>query len=384
MIESLKGVRVLSLAEQYPGPYATMLLADLGADVIMIERPAGGDPSRRYTGHFEALNRNKRSVAINLKSLKGREVFLTLVGSADVVIEGFRPGVVDRLGISASQLRNSFRKLIYVSISGFGQDGPLRDRAGHDLSIQAAAGLLPRSTGANGPELPSLPLADLSSAMFAAVGTLAALVERQRSGTGTYIDVSMLDTVVSWMSPQIVSALNELTPAPHPPPDPGYGVFTTMDGQEIALSIAGEDHLWLRLCEGLALGDLSHLREVERSARSGEIDVRLRKAIAGTPAASLESSFKAGGIPFVRVNRGIEVVDDPQVKARRLIAELPDPDGIRNRKYVRQPLVFGGQRSDVTSTAPVLGQHTRDVLAESGYTDEEIYSLLADGIVAAD
>ena len=188
----LSGIRILSLAEQYPGPYATMLLADLGADVIMVERPGGGDPSRRFAGLFASFNRNKRSVVLDLKSADGRDEFLRLVDTADVVMEGFRPGVMSRLKIGADELRARKPSLIFVSISSFGQTGPQAGVAGHDLSIQAAAGMIDVPLGQEaGLALPVLPLADISSAMFAAMGVVTALFARSKSEQGATIDVSM-------------------------------------------------------------------------------------------------------------------------------------------------------------------------------------------------
>ena len=158
----LSGIRVLSLAEQYPGPYATMLLADLGADVILVERPGSGDPSRRFPGLFASLNRNKRSIVLNLKNPEDKNVFLQLVDTADVVIEGFRPGVMQRLNLDAAALRQRKPTLIYTSISSFGQHGPLSGVAGHDLSIQAAAGMIKVPIGQESRSaVPVLPMADI-------------------------------------------------------------------------------------------------------------------------------------------------------------------------------------------------------------------------------
>lgn len=213
----LAGVRILSLAEQYPGPYATMLLADLGADVILVERPGSGDPSRRFPGLFASFNRNKRSVVLDLKSESGKAEFLQLVDTADVVMEGFRPGVMARLQFGAEALRARKPSLVFVSISSFGQNGPQVGVAGHDLSIQAAAGMIDVPHGQEASlSLPVLPLADISSAMFAALGVVTALFARSRSGRGSEIDVSMLDSLVSWMTPFLGRQLTNFRLAPCP------------------------------------------------------------------------------------------------------------------------------------------------------------------------
>ena len=357
----LTGVRILSLAEQYPGPYATMLLADLGADVILVERPAGGDPSRRFPGLFAAFNSNKRSVALDLKSAQGHADFLRLVDSADVVLEGFRPGVMARLKLDAGVLRARKPALICASISSFGQTGPAAGIAGHDLSIQAAAGMIAVAPGQEaGLTLPVLPLADISSAMFAAMGIVTALFARSRSGAGTHVDVSMLDSLVSWMAPFLVPPMNGLPTRPLPPPDPGYGLFATADGRQITLSVAGEDHMWMSLCDMLGLQQFVDLSEQERWARAAEIDPLLRVAIARIRYDDLYRDLEARGIAFGPVRQLEQVLDDPQLLARRMTLEVEGPHG--TQKFVRQPLMFNNQIGAISRQAPELGQHTAEIM----------------------
>lgn len=359
----LTGFRILSLAEQLPGPLATMLLADLGADVILVERPSGGDPSRRFAGHFESLGRNKRSVALDLKSGDGRQAFLRLVDTADVVVEGFRPGVMQRLGFGAEALRARRPGLVYVSISAFGQTGPMAGVAAHDLSIQAAAGLIDVAHGAeDAAVMPMLPLADIAAGTAAALGIVAALLGRASTGRGATVDVSMLDSLVAWMAPFIVPALNGLAPAPLPPQDPAYGLFATADGQQITISIAGEDHIWRDLCAILGLGDLADLTEDMRIADRTQVLRRLRDAVALCDLAWLAARFEAGRITFGPVHRGGDVAANRQVAARGMIQEVTAPDG-RRLRYVRQPVLFDGQGGTITGPAPALGQHTDEILA---------------------
>ncbi len=374
----LAGYRALSLAEQYPGPLATMVLADLGADVVMVERPAGGDPTRRFSGHFEALNRNKRSVALNLKSDEGRELFLTLLESTDVLIEGFRPGVMDRLGLAVPMLRERFPGLVCTSISSFGQTGPFRDRGAHDLTTQAAAGFVTSVDGGR-PAPVSLPLADISSAMFAAIGIVAALLGRTKSSEGAYVDVSMLDCLVSWRSTMLVSALNDLDPAPYPPEDPGYGVFVAADGSLVTLSIAGEDHQWRELCEELGLTQVRDVAETERNARHAELDAELSRAIAEVDGAGFVTRCSERGVGAGLVAGLPDVALNPQVVARGQIVRAGAPDGPR---VVRQPLLFDGEGSDVGRAAPALGEHTREVLLEAGLSEADIDRLLMSEVVA--
>lgn len=375
----LAGIRILSLAEQFPGPFATMLLADLGADVILVERPHGGDPSRRFTGHFESLNRNKRSICLNLKAEEGCDVFLKLVDTADIVIEGFRPGVMARLGLGPDVLRARKPALIFMSVSSFGQTGPLVNVAGHDLSIQGAAGLIDVPAGnEHDATLPVLPLADIASANYAALGLVAALFQRERSGQGAYLDVSMLDSLVSWMTPLLVPAMNGTIPAPLPPQEPGYGLFATQDGRQITLSIAGEDHLWKELCRVLELAEFGGLDESQRIANRAAILPRLRDAIRRKPIEWLIERFEERKIAFGIVRRASEVADDPQVVARAMIQSLT-VDG-KTRRYVNQPLLIDGTVTRIVRPAPALGEHTSEVLKSLGYAELDVRQMRCAGI----
>ena len=362
----LTGFRILSLAEQLPGPLATMLLADLGADVILVERPSGGDPSRRFAGHFESLGRNKRSLTLDLKSDEGRIAFLKLVDTADVVVEGFRPGVMHRLGFGPEALRARRPGLVYVSISAFGQTGPMSGVAAHDLSIQGAAGLIDVPNGEeDGSVMPMLPLADIAAANAAALGIVAALLGRASTGHGATIDVSMLDSLVCWMAPFVVPALNGLPPAPLPPQDPAYGLFATADARQITISIAGEDHIWRDLCGILALDDLADLTEAMRITAASEVLQRLRAAVASHDLAWLAERFEAGRITFGPVHRGGDVAQNSQVIARGMIQDVAAPHGCPMR-YVRQPLLIDGEGGTIKAPAPALGQHNAEILSELG------------------
>ncbi|MGH3119796.1 MAG: CaiB/BaiF CoA transferase family protein, partial [Streptosporangiaceae bacterium] len=268
----LEGVRLLCLAEQYPGPFATALLADLGADVVLLERPAGGDPTRAFPGFHEALARGKRSVVLDLKHPGGRDAFLAMVAGADAVLEGYRPGVMARLGLDYEALRRVNGQLVYVSVSGFGQDGPYRDRPGHDLSYQALAGTLYGQLAEHGrladgraPRPTTLELGDLSAGLFTAQAVLLGLVRRDRDGQGSYIDVSVFDGLVSLLSAHLPPVLNGTGP-PGFPHEPGYAVFRTSDGRLLSLSVAHEDHFWRRLCTVLGLEREQDLSSAQRLA----------------------------------------------------------------------------------------------------------------------
>lgn len=371
----LAGVRVLSLAEQYPGPFATMILADLGADVVLVERPNGGDPTRRFTGHFAGLNRGKRSIALDLKSEHGKKLVLELAGSADVVIEGFKPGTLARLGVGPDVLRAHNPNLIVCSVSSFGQTGPLGPRGGHDLTMQGIAGFV----GGDPPAPAPLPLADLSSGMFAVIGIVTSLLQRAQGGSASYVDVSMLDALISFRSTALVSSLNGLDPAPYPPEDPGYGVFEISTGELITLSISGEDHQWRALCNAVGLDEIAGLINEERERRASELLPGLRAAIRAKEWSELERLLGESGIGFGPVNDATSVAQHPQVVSREQIVEVDDGSGLT---AVAQPIKFDGKRVRVTSRAPHLGEHTRELLAELGYDDAASTALFADGVVA--
>lgn len=360
--QPLAGIRVISLAEQYPGPYATLLLADLGADVILVERPGHGDPTRQHPGLFCSLNRNKRSVTLDLKSTEGHEAFLRLVDSADVVIEGFRPGVMKRLRLDDQALQARKPGLVCVSISAFGQTGPMASLAGHDLSIQAAVGMVEVPPGAEATTpLPRLPMADIAAAMFAAFGVVVALFDRARDGGGKagVVDVSMFDALVSWMTPFIVPPLNDWPVRPLPPLDPGYGVFATQDGGQITLSIAGEDTMWSALCGAVGLPELASMTDAERSARRDEIVPRLREAVRQQPLAQLQARFEAARLAFGPVVSAQQVASLPHVAARGLVTEHA------GQRHVRQPLLFDGRAAGIARGAPALGEHNHELLDQA-------------------
>jgi len=355
----LAGIRIISMAEQYPGPYATMLLADLGADVILVERPNGGDPSRRFTGLFASLNRNKRSVVLDLKNTSDKERFLQLVDTADVVMEGFRPGVMKRLGLNAEVLRQRKPSLIFTSISSFGQDGPLAGVVGHDLSIQGAAGMIKVPLGQESRSaVPGLPMADIASGMFAALSIVTALFSRTQDKEGSTLDVSMLDSLVSWMTPFLVPAANNLPRWTMPPVEPGYGIFLSADSRQLTLSIAGEDSMWRSLCELVDLPQYANLSELERSENLLEIDIVLRQAIMKWRLDDLFQALEKRGIAFGPVLDTQDVLNEPQLRHRGILATEVGPE---QQTFIRQPVLFNGTNFTVNSSAPTLGEHNNEI-----------------------
>ncbi|ODR00631.1 hypothetical protein BHQ21_24150 [Mycobacterium sherrisii] len=361
----LAGIRVVSLAEQFPGPFATLLLSDLGADVVQVERPNGGDPSRAFPGHYEALNRGKRSVALDLKDADGADAFGRLVSHADVLLEGFRPGVLSRLGFGPDELLRRHPRLVYVSVSGFGHDSPLRNHPAHDLSFQAMAGLL--DSGAAQPHPPVLALADLSAGMFAAFAALTGVVAAQKTGRGGHYDVAMLDTLLTLAATRLVPAANG-----QPPDtlglDPGYGLFATADGEWISLSIAFEDHFWMALCVALGLNEIGGVSAAERIEDRERLRSQIAARIVASPADHWDKALVGAGVPYGRVSTLADVLGAPNTMARNMVQSVATPDG--ERSFVRQPLIVDGVPHGPTRGTPRLGEHTAEVLLEAGVPPE--------------
>lgn len=358
----LEGTLVLSLAEQLPGPYATLILADLGAEVIQIERPGIGDPARAFPDYYAAISRNKKSACLDLKSERDRQTFYRLAERADVVIEGFSPGTTARLGVGYEHLQKVNPRLIYVSISGFGQTGPSRSRPAHDLSFQAIAGVLSGIT--ENDKLPTVPLGDMTAATFAALAVTTALAARATSGRGTFVDVSMADCLTSWMTPFLVPALNggqQIDIAE----SPGYGIFQCGDGLLLSLSIAHEDHFWSRLCTLLDLAEIGHYSHAERLRKQVELRDKISRKLRSGSRSNWSRLLDLHGIPWSPVYALEEVPKDPQMASRGLFEEIDCGDGSR-QVHVRQPLKFSGYVQEPLSPAPKLGEHQAmlDALSE--------------------
>jgi crotonobetainyl-CoA:carnitine CoA-transferase CaiB-like acyl-CoA transferase len=289
----LAGVRVLDLSIWRPGPYATSLLVALGADTLKVE-PPGGDPMRHYAGLFETINRGKRSLELNLKDRGDQARAMELASEADVVIEGFRPGVMARLGLDDAAVRARNHGVVYCSISGYGQDDPRAALPGHDVNYQAWAAALTPEEGAAA-TIPPLPVADLAAGMTAAFGVCAALLGRASSGRGTFLDVSMTDVLSTWTGRAGAGGGGD------PVTVPGYGLFTTADGGQLSLGVLNEQHFWSGLCQVLELGEMADLDFAERTERGTQLQGVVRAAIAGRKRDELVSALADAGMPVAPV-----------------------------------------------------------------------------------
>jgi crotonobetainyl-CoA:carnitine CoA-transferase CaiB-like acyl-CoA transferase len=296
----LSGLRVLDLSIWRPGPYATSLLVALGADVLKVE-PPGGDPMRQYAGLFESINAGKRSIELDLKDGDDRERALALATEADVLVEGFRPGVMARLGMDAATVRGANPALVYCSISGYGQDDPRAGLPGHDVNYQAWAGALTPEGGTA--RVSPLPIADLAGGMAAAFGICAAVLGRHSTGEGTYLDVSMTDVLATWTG-RIGSVDGEGESdggSSQSGPVPGYGIFDTADKGQVALGVISEQHFWSNLCVELGLHDLAPLTFEDRSARGAETQRAVAAAIASRCRDELVAALTAAAVPVAPV-----------------------------------------------------------------------------------
>jgi len=372
-------VKVVDFSQRLPGPYCSAILADLGAEVIMIER-AGSPPETRtvFPGLFELVNRNKKSMTLNMKSGEGKAIAERLIDGCDVVLEEFRPGVAERLGIGYGHAKDINPSIIYCSISGFGQDGPYRDRVGHDINYLSLSGILSiPGQPDTPPSRPGVPLVDLASGMYAAISIMAALRKREAEGKGEHIDISMYDAMISWMSVRAGRSLvygekpeNEHLSALN-------NIYETRDGKRISLGII-EEIFWRNFCEAIGREDLledprfsSHS---ERGAHTAELLPILKGIISERTLEEWERVLDWRQVPYAPVYDMEEALNDPHLKARGLLKEI-DAGHLGCIREVLFPAKFSGFNTEIKRPPPQWGQHTEDVLNDLGYSETEIRSL---------
>jgi alpha-methylacyl-CoA racemase len=384
----LEGVRVLDLTRLLPGGYCTLLLADLGADVVKIEEPGRGDYIRwtpplvdgTSAGH-RSLNRGKRSVTLNLKQAAGVEVLLRLASGADVLVESFRPGVLDRLGAGWEPLRAANPRLVYCAISGYGQDGPYRDRVGHDINYIGHAGVLSMMGSAGGePVVPALQIGDLAGGgMAAGIGILAALLERDRTGAGRFVDTSMLDGAFSWLSIHLGAFLvTGEEPRRGELPLSGayacYRVYRCADDRWLTVG-ALEPQFWRALVTALGVPELEH-EQFSAAERQREIGAELQAIFSSRPRDEWLAELAPLEACVGPVNSVSEALNDPQLVHRSLVANAGGID-----VGAASPFRFDGSQVQDERPAPGFGEHTDEVLGEAGYSAEEISALRSSGVV---
>ena len=388
----LAGLRVLDLSRLLPGGFATLLLADLGADVVKVEEPGRGDYIRWMppmhgdvsAGHI-GLNRNKRSVTLNLREPFGRDVFLRLVPSFDVVVESFRPGVMDRLGVGWDSCRAANPRLIYCAISGYGQDGPRAKTAGHDINYIGYAGALAMTGAAGGPPvLPGLQIGDLGGGgMSAVIAILAALHRRGIGGSGDFCDVSMTDGVVSWLTLDAAAYLAAGVPSergrgPLTGGFPCYRVYPAADGYLTVGAL--EPQFWSALCAALERPDLTD-DAYATGGRGAEVVAELERIFSTKSRAEWLVFFEGADVCVGPVNELGEALADAGVRERGLVVEHQLAGG-ESVRAVATPVRLRGAPADAGRLPPpALGEHTDEVLGEIGLSSEDVDALRGAGVV---
>lgn len=376
MIKVLKNVRVLEMGTFITGPAAGMLLADLGADVIKIENPEGGDPFRAfenglYSPHFQTYNRNKRSITLNTKTPSDLAILDELIADSDVFIQNFRPGVAERLGVDAARLQAINPRLIYCSISGFGPTGPGRDRPAFDTVAQAASGFLRLLVNPEHPRVVGPAIADAVTGFYAAYGVLGALHERSQTGKGRLVEVSMLEAMSHFNLDDFThyfAAGQVMTPYSRPHVSQSY-VFECQDGRWLALHMSSPTKFWENLAEAIGRpGLFEDPRFADRAARIDNYEAVLgvlAPIFKGRPLADWCEQMTRLEVPHSPVYASNEVLETPQAKHLQLEVQAEHPV-MGTFRTIRSPVSFDGERPLVVSAPPTLGEHDAEVKAQCG------------------
>ncbi|MFA5895769.1 MAG: CaiB/BaiF CoA-transferase family protein [Thermoplasmata archaeon] len=392
MAAPLEGITVLDFTRLLPGPFATQLLCNLGADVIKIEDPGIGDYMRTVPPTLQGVsyaylmvNRGKKSLAVDLKRKDGREILYRLVPKADIVMEQFRPGVMERLGADHKTLSRLNPKLIYCSFSGYGQTGPLKDVPGHDLTFEAHAGILGVTGGRDGrPVIPGVPMADLASGYNAAFSVLVALRTRDRTGRGEFVDVSIFDTAVSLM---VLNLARYLATGEEPVAGetlltgtfPFYNLYETADGGWMAVA-AVEPKFWARLCEVVGVPELTESQFADEREKAGVVRT-LRARFKTKTKEDWEAIFAKEKLPVIGVRHVSDLVKDPQVKARNLLPVVDVP-GLWKMPVIAHPAKHSVSKTQAPARAPAKGEDTDAILRSLGYSVKQIEALAKKGVIA--
>lgn len=389
----LDNIKVLDITQVVSGSFASMTLADMGAEVVKIERPQGGDVSRHtppyvgdFSSYFISVNRNKKSVSLDLKSEDGRSLFLDLSAEADVIVENFTPGTMAKLGVDYETVSKRSPAIIYCSITGFGQDGPYASYPALDIIAQAMSGNM-SITGSveSQPYRSGIPIADIAGSMYAVQGILGALYQRARSGEGQHLDISMLDSIISWLTvragfsfatekpyPRMGNKLEEFVP---------YGVFETSDSYLAVVVV--QDHHWEKLCEaidrpGLAVDERFRTADRRRTNRD-ELEAILERELSEQSTDEWFDQMTAAGVPAGPVYDTKEIWEDEHVRARGMRSDIDTGD--RQFPVVNHPIKSTAEAIGHPEGVPRVGENTRSTLAEMGHSRSEIDDLIERGVV---
>lgn len=374
----LDGIKVLDLSRQFPGPYCTMILADFGADVLRIE-------DRRFISDLsaQAVMRNKRHMTLNLKTERGKEVFFKLLEKADIVVEGFRPGAAERMGIGYKKVIEIKPDIIYCSLSGYGQTGPYKDMVGHDLNYISTAGVTALCGERGGkPVIPPVQVADIGGGLNAAIGILLALFHRERTGEGQYVDISLTDAAVGFMTLGLMhygdmGVVPKRGEMPLTGMFPFYNVWECKDGKYFTLG-AVEPRFWLNFCKAIGREDLSG-----DQFATGERGVYVMKELADMFKTKTRDEWfeqlKTIDVCIGRVLEIDEVIEDPQIRHRQMVVEMEMPNG--KKQHIQGIVVKLSKTPGEIRTRPAsFGEHTAQVLRELSYNEDEIKYCIENGI----
>ena len=389
----LDGLKVVDLTEHMAGPYCTMVLADMGADVIKIERPGAGDSSRTMgdgserNPYFRYINRNKKSLTLDYKGARGREIFLKLIPEVDVLVENYRATVMDRAGLSWDILTRLNPRLIYAQLSGFGSDGPYREKGGFDLIAQGMGGIMHVTGEPDGPPTSvGLPICDLGTGMWGAQGVLAALYERQRTGRGQKIECSLLETAVafsSWTSAGwLADHVEPVRMGSRHRQNAPYQRFETQDGY-MMIGASGQS-IWERCARALGhpewLADPRFAKATERRKNRFALEKEIVAVLVTAPTAHWTKVLDDAGVPCGPVYTYAQLFSDPQVKHREMVVHADDAE-LGRVPHIRTPIRMSAAAVAVRRTAPRLGQHTDEILAGLGYAPAQVAELRRERVI---
>lgn len=383
-MEALENIRVLDLTRLLPGPYCSMVLGDFGAEVIKIEEPETGDYARMYAplkngmGYRHIiLNRNKKSLTLNLKTEEGKEIFYKLAKNADVIIESFRPGVVKRLGIDYEAISSFNPRIIYCSMSGFGQTGPYKLEAGHDLNYVSLAGITSLTGEKNGkPYIPGIQIADITGGLKAVIGILLALNNRNRTNRGQYIDISLHDAALAMLpsDASIYFGSGEVTERGGSRLTgqwPNYNIYRTKDNEYLAVG-ALEEKFWVKVCKAINREDIIHY--VNDREKWEVLSSILEEIFAGKTRAEWEKIFAGSDACVTPVKKINEAFSDPHAVARGMVVDLVDEE-LGNYKQMGTAIKLSDTPGQLKTRAPLLGEHTAQILSEIGIAEKDIKDL---------
>jgi crotonobetainyl-CoA:carnitine CoA-transferase CaiB-like acyl-CoA transferase len=386
---SLSGVTVIDFTRVLSGPYCTMVLADHGARVIKLEHPTRGDDTRHWgppflgteSAYFLSINRNKESVTLDFKQPEGQRVLDRLLASADVVVENFRPGTLDAVGFGAAAVLGRHPRIVYCSISGYGQTGPRREEPGYDAVMQAEGGLMSITGEAEGPPLRlGVAITDIVSGLFAAQGVMSALIAREKTGRGQHVDIGMLDATAALLTYQAGNYFaTGQVPARmgnrHPTIVP-YESFHAADGDFVIAG--GNDEIWRRLCQVVERPELAddprYRTNADRATHYNDLKAELDAALQTRTRNEWVRRLTAAGVPCGSVREISEVLADSQIAARGMVQEV-DHSTIGPVRVINSPVKMSDTPTSVRTSPPTLGQHTPAVLRELGYDDQQIDAL---------